>query len=96
MYGIYVLLLFRIFCFASLEKIPLCMLLTTCRKYRKRIRDHLIHFLTRFTAFVYLMKNFSVFDEKNSGRMAGCLCAVRNHKNRLSLCIDFAKYGKKC
>ena len=82
MYGIYVLLLFRIFCFASL--------------YRKRIRDHLIHFLTRFTAFVYLMKNFSVFDEKNSGRMAGCLCTVCDHEDCLSLCIDFTKYGKKC
>ena len=42
------------------------------------------------------MKNFSVFDEKNSGRMAGCLCTVCDHEDCLSLCIDFTKYGKKC
>ena len=38
----------------------------------------------------------SVFDEKNSGRMAGCLCTVCDHEDCLSLCIDFTKYGKKC
>ena len=59
---------------SSFEKIPLRMIFTARRQYSKGVGNHLIHFLTGFTAFVDLMKNFSVFNKKYSGRMTCCLC----------------------
>ena len=81
---------------ASFEKIPLRMIFTARRQYSKGVGNHLIHFLTGFTAFVDLMKNFSVFNKKYSGCVTGCLCTVCDHQNGLSLLVDLAKHGKKC
>ena len=80
---------------ASYEKIPLRMMFTACRQYGKRICNHLIHFLTGFTALINLMKNFSVLDKKHPGCMTGGLCTVSYHQNGLSFCINFAKHGKQ-
>ena len=41
------------------------------------------------------MEYLTVLDEKDSGSPACCLCAVRNHKNSLSLPIYFSEYIQK-
>lgn len=71
------------------------MIFTARRQYSK-CRQSSMHFLTGFTAFVDLMKNFSVFNKKYSGCVTCCLCTVCDHQNGLSLLVDLAKHGKKC